>query len=193
MYTGKDTECTNGLAYGVVMHLLEDLQEKGRVLYVDNFTSPLLFEDLFERGTYASVTVRVNHKHFPTAELDEAVVERGSMSFRHHGAMTAGKWRDKRDVYFLSTLYRDESEPVNRRAKEGETETVNKPKIVTDYNQYMSGVDIADQLMCIMHVVIALSNGTSRSSGDSSNMQLSTVLYCSSKSFSLIFDSGHRS
>lgn len=57
MYTGKDTECTNGLAYGVVMHLLEDLQEKGRVLYVDNFTSPLLFEDLFERGTYASVTI----------------------------------------------------------------------------------------------------------------------------------------
>lgn len=147
MYTGKDTECTNGLAYGVVMHLLEDLQEKGRVLYVDNFTSPLLFEDLFKRGTYASVTVRVNRKHFPTAELDEAVVERGSMSFRHHGAMTAGKWRDKRDVYFLSTLYRDESEPVNRRAKEGETQTVNKPKIVTDYNQYMSGVDIADQLM----------------------------------------------
>ena len=50
-------------------------------------------------------------------------------------------------MYFLSTLYRDESEPVNRRAKEGETETVNKPKIVTDYHQYMSGVDIADQLM----------------------------------------------
>ena len=102
MYTGKNTECTNGLAYGVVMYLLENLQEEGRVLYVDNFyTSPLLFEDLFERGTYASGTVRVNHKHFPTAELDEAVVARGSMSFRHHGAITAGKWRDKRDVYFL--------------------------------------------------------------------------------------------
>ena len=39
------------------------------------------------------------------------------------------------------------NQPVNRRAKEGETETVSKPKIVTDYNQYMSGVDIADQLM----------------------------------------------
>jgi len=24
-------------------------------------------EDLFQRGTYASGTVRVNHKHFPTA------------------------------------------------------------------------------------------------------------------------------
>ena len=59
------TECTNGLAYGVVMHLLEDLREEWRVLYVDNFyTSPLLYEDLFERGTYASGTVRVNRKHF---------------------------------------------------------------------------------------------------------------------------------
>ena len=29
----------------------------------------------------------------------------------------------------------------------GDTESVIKPKIVTDYNQHMSGVDIADQLM----------------------------------------------
>ena len=126
---------------------------RGRVLYVDNFyTSPLLFEDLFERGTCASGTVRVNRKHFPTA--DEAVVVRGNMSFRHHGAMTAGKWQDKRDVYFLSTLYRDESEPVNRRAKEGETETVNKPKIVTDYNQYMChNLDCRHRLMTLfVHV-----------------------------------------
>ena len=67
----------------------------------------------------------------------------------------------------LSTLYRDDSEPVKRRTKEGETEAVNKPKIVTDYNQYMSGVDIADQLMVHYACVIALSNGTSGSSGDS--------------------------
>ena len=29
VYTDKDTECTNGLAYGVAMHLLEDLQDRG--------------------------------------------------------------------------------------------------------------------------------------------------------------------
>ena len=31
--------------------------------------------------------------------------------------------------------------------KRGDTESVIKPKIVIDYNQHMSGVDIADQLM----------------------------------------------
>lgn len=138
---------THGLAYGVVMHLLEDLQEEGRKLYVDNFyTSPTLFEDLYERGTFASGTVRVNRKHFPT-EMDQEKIEKGDMVFRHHGVLTAGKWKDKRDVYFLSTIHRDETESVTRRAKGGGEEIVIKPLIVTDYNQNMSGVDISDQLM----------------------------------------------
>ena len=68
------------------------------------------------------------------------------MVFFHHGALTAGKWKDKRDFYFLSTLYRDETETITRRGRGGSTKSVNKPKIVTDYNQYMSVVDIADQL-----------------------------------------------
>jgi hypothetical protein len=38
-------------------------------------------------------------------------------------------------------------ETITRMGRGGDTESVNKPKIVTDYNQYMSGVDIADQLM----------------------------------------------
>ena len=45
------------------MHLLEDLQEEGRVLYVDNYyTLLILFEDLYERVTYTSGTVRVIRK-----------------------------------------------------------------------------------------------------------------------------------
>ena len=43
VYTGKGTVSTNGLAYGVVMHLLEDLQDEGRVLYVDNYYISLGF------------------------------------------------------------------------------------------------------------------------------------------------------
>ena len=74
-------------------------------------------------------------------------MEKGDMAFLHHGVLTAGRWKDKRDVYFLSTLHCDETETISRRGKGGNTESVNKPKIVTDYNQHMSGVDIADQLM----------------------------------------------
>ena len=104
----------NGLAYGVVMHLLEDLQDEGRVLYVDNYyTSLILFEDLYERGTYASGTVRINRKHFPEKELDKDKMVKGDMAFLHHGILTAGRWKDKRDVYFLSTLHRDKTETIS--------------------------------------------------------------------------------
>ena len=55
----------NGLAYSVVMHLLEDLQEDGRVLYVDTYyISLILFEDLYERRTYTSGSVHVNRSNF---------------------------------------------------------------------------------------------------------------------------------
>ena len=54
------------------MHLMEDLHDEGRMLYVDNFyTSPTLFKDLYELGTFASGTVRVNRKHFPAKAAPE--------------------------------------------------------------------------------------------------------------------------
>jgi hypothetical protein len=91
------------------MDLLEDLQDEGRVLYVDNyFTSPILFEDLYERGTYASGTARVNRKHYPDKKLDQDRMEKGDMVFF---ALTAGKWKDKRDVYFLSTVMKWKPSP----------------------------------------------------------------------------------
>ena len=109
------------------MDLLEDLQDKGRLLYVDNYyTSPVLFEDLYERGTYTSGTARVNRKHYPDKKLDQDKMEWGDMVFFHHGALTAGKWKDKQDVYFLSTVYRDETETITRRGRGGDAESVNK-------------------------------------------------------------------
>lgn len=70
VYTGKHEVPENGLAYGVVFRLMNDLLESGRVLYVDNFyTSPHLFEDLYERGIFASGTVRTNRKNFPSCSI----------------------------------------------------------------------------------------------------------------------------
>ena len=95
VYTGKGVESQHGLAYAVVMDLLDtsySILEEGRVLYVDNFyTSPVLFEDLYHRGTFASGTVRANRKHYPSDDLDKNVQQKGDMCFRYHGFMTAGK------------------------------------------------------------------------------------------------------
>ena len=59
VYTGKGVESSRGLAYALVMDLLDsaDLLEEGRVLYVDNFYSSILLEDLYQRGTEQCVPI----------------------------------------------------------------------------------------------------------------------------------------
>ena len=58
------------------------------------------------------------------------------------------KWKDKRDVCVLSTNC-SPSEPdvtITRRGVGGAETRVQKPKVITDYNENMGGVDLSDQL-----------------------------------------------
>lgn len=114
------------------MDMVEDLTEEGRVVYMDNFySSPILFRNLYNRGTYASGTIRTNRLHYPSTELDASAKQKGDMSFFHDDEMTAGKWVDKRNVYFLSTFKHDEVEEITRhQSSGGEMETVVKPSII---------------------------------------------------------------
>ena len=59
------------------------------------------------------------------------------------------KWKDKRDVFLLSTLHDDSMVEVQRRLRfvTGGTEKIWKPKAVDKYNKYMGGVDQSDQLV----------------------------------------------
>ena len=70
VYTGKDTSSAtmhaHGLSYSIVMKLVQSYMKKGHIIYTYNFySSPQLFEDLRNEGTYASSTVRTNKKYFP--------------------------------------------------------------------------------------------------------------------------------
>ena len=51
--------------------------------------------------------------------------------------MTAGHWKDKRDVFALSTIH---GNAVGDDAP-------HKPKLICEYNQHMGGVDYNDQLL----------------------------------------------
>lgn len=68
IYTGKDPSNPvqeKGLAYGVVMKLLEGYTGKGYTVYTDNYyTSPQMCKDLLEKNTYCSGTVRKNCQAF---------------------------------------------------------------------------------------------------------------------------------
>ena len=87
--------------------------------------------------------------------------------------MTALRWKDKKDVYFLTTIHsspvipawvadddsgsdtdavRNESDVVSRRVKvQGHwvSKKIYRPGIVKCYNQYMGGVDLSDQMTAI--------------------------------------------
>ena len=140
-----------GLAYGVVMKLVQPFLDKGHTVYMDNFyTSPELFHDLLERNTSASGTVRQNHKHFPAllkSVYGETATPRGTTTFAYYKQLTMVRWSDNKDVYALSTLYSDQLTTARRRVGSAVSD-VPCPRIISDYNALMGGVDLADQAMC---------------------------------------------
>ena len=120
VYTGKSAMgIENGLAYSVVMHLVQDLLDSGRTVYTDNFYSrPILFYDLYNQGLYASGTVRTSKKNLPKSILPAALtIAKGESVFWHYRPLTYGRWHDKREVFVLSSLYRDSLEEIERRGK----------------------------------------------------------------------------
>ena len=112
VYTGASETVEHGLAYGVVMRLMEGYLDCGRRLYVDNFyTSPCLFQDL-TRETLACGTVRANRCGLPE-RTDH--LKRGEVVFMKRGDLTFVHWMDKRDVFCLSTFHGTHMVPFTTR------------------------------------------------------------------------------
>ena len=120
---GKDSTSTGdkGLGWRVVMDLMQRYQGKNHLLYVDNFyTSPDLVIDLLQRGIYCTGTVHANRKHFPKDLIPPTKsMEMGSyrfaMSTEHN--ITAVWWKDRCDVYLLSSVHKDAIKTIMKRPK----------------------------------------------------------------------------
>ena len=61
-------------------------------------------------------------------------------------SLTAAWWKDRRDVFVISSLHNQATEVVLKRPK-GSKEKVEVPcpSMIVDYNQHMGGVDLTDQ------------------------------------------------
>ena len=132
--------------HATVMKLMSRYLNKKHKLFTDNFyTSPLLFKDLLENGTYACGTIHTNRKFFPN-ELKSPSLKRPEYKFATCGLFTAGIWHDRRDVTFLSTIHSASVDVVQKRAKGSkEKEPIPCPSAIAEYNRSMNGVDITDQ------------------------------------------------
>ncbi|XP_063974309.1 LOW QUALITY PROTEIN: piggyBac transposable element-derived protein 4-like [Diachasmimorpha longicaudata] len=149
VYTGSDSHVTEnteeiGKTGNIVLTLLKPYLGKGRSLYVDNYySSPVLFNLLHKNVTNACGTVKQRRKGMPTIDRK---LKKGEVDFRTSSNLLALKWRDKRDVFMLSTFHTRELICTGKRNYTTQ-ELIRKPKCIVDCNSSMEAVDKCDMVI----------------------------------------------
>ena len=118
VYTGASEAKTElGLAYAVVMKLMDRYLEKNHVVVMDNnLTSVPLFVELLSRSTYACGTVRSNRKYFPEQFGTKQDMVPGKSKFWQSQNLGATLWQDKQAVRILSSCCEPQgADTVTRR------------------------------------------------------------------------------
>ena len=154
LYLGKEAIMSNeeqeyvkklGKSDAVVPKLMADLYGKGYHLYVDNWcTSEKLFRHLEENGTAVCGTA-MGHRLTVPKSMKEESLSKGEYTYRRDDNMLMIRLRDKKEIYFLSTIHNTAVSNTNKKNKDGEI--VRKLKLVQDYNKNMGGVDRNDALI----------------------------------------------
>ena len=156
VYTGRwfqpypdadNTDVDEGQSYKIVMGLLSqcNLLHKGHSIYMDSYyMSPVLVDALGSRDTIAVGTTRPTRKEMPEA-LRKTKLEKGEAMWRRRGDLLAMKWHDKHDVTVLSNGH-TATWGIDGKKVDAEGLPVLKPTAVLEYNKYMGGTDMADQL-----------------------------------------------
>ena len=98
-------------------------------------------QSLSEKHTYACGTLRTNRAQLPNTYSKEKL-EVGSCRYLSCGDVLVVHWKDKRDVFALSTIH-DSGERTIQRYKD----EVQKPEMIYQYNLFMEGLDKCDQFL----------------------------------------------
>lgn len=96
-----------GKSGAVIPRLMETLLNKGYRLYVDNwYTSQELFPYLHENATAKCGTAQKNRIKLPRV-FTETPPAKGEGSFRAYGDLLALQFNDKKEIYLLSTIHKE--------------------------------------------------------------------------------------
>ena len=142
IYTGQDAvENSNFTASeSVVLELANPFLEKEYILYLDNwYSSPNLFLELNKRKTNVLGTARSNRKNMPK-DLVNTNLKKGDVATRSSQGLLVLKWKDKKDVYFLSSKHKNanmtDTGKKERNKKAGEEDkNIVKPKCILEYKK----------------------------------------------------------
>lgn len=167
MYQGNTTELSEadvqnfGFCATVVLHLAARLQSPGHNLYYDNyFSNYYILEILKSKGINVAGTIRVNRFGKPPLLSDKEMMKKGRGScdsvVSENGKVTIVKWQDNKPVHLASNFVGVGSSDSAKRwdKKLKQHIDVNRPEIISLYNNGMGGVDLLDQLISYYRVFV---------------------------------------
>jgi len=144
VYTGATDDLGGkGHAANVVLHLMEEKLNTGHSIFMDNFYNSYdLAQKLLEKHTYCTGTLRVNRVNTPK-DVVNAKLKVGETVSKYSNNVMIGKWKDKREVTYISSEFQNDMVPtINRKGRE-----TLKPLPIKHYNKFMSGIDRQDQMI----------------------------------------------
>ena len=145
VYCGKEDTTQQGtLGERVVTKLCSTITSPQVLLVFDRFfTSVKLMSTL----PYPAIgTYMKSRKHTPSLE---AKLERGESEMVTCQGVLACHWKDTKDVLAMSNCHEPAEVLVNRKDKTGVVRQVPCPAAIADYNKYMGGVDLHDQMVTL--------------------------------------------
>lgn len=116
------------------------LLDKGHKIYLDNYCSSELAEELDFRDTYLCGTVCSNRVGMPNI-FSEIKLKPGESIFRREGNILVIKLHERRDVHMITCSFATNSILRGRR------DDVLKPTSVVDYCKNMGGIDLSGQML----------------------------------------------
>lgn len=142
IYSAKQEEVKNSKIEDLVNRLMKPYLNKGHVLFMDNYyNSVSLSNSLLQQKTHSVGTLRSSRKHNPKVVVSKKL-KKGEYTWQRRGKVYVSKWKDKREVLAITTANHPELIEVTNRYGVKK----NKPREISTYNNYMSGVDRCDQM-----------------------------------------------
>lgn len=114
-------------------------------LYMDNYYNSVdLTNLLYKQKTHTTGTLRSNRKKNPISVVRKTLkIKKGDHCFAKKGPIYVSRWKDKREVFSITTGHRPEMITTANRFNQQNI----KPKHIVEYNNNMSGIDRSDQMV----------------------------------------------
>ena len=132
VYPGKSETVSTNLTTDTVMKLVQDI-DAGRTVCTDNYYTNLhLANQLLDRRTHLNGTLRATGKGLPKSVMSAKLKKGEVIGLENSSGIVVIKWKDKRNVYFLSTKHEDVQ--VNTGKQNKQKENIAKPEAIMCYN-----------------------------------------------------------